>query len=86
MYTQLDHINDNHYTGQLIHSNNSDAIKQIGNHYKVLHPATNVQLYSLVNQTLSPVWRLLIGDYKHPLQKGLEHFHYIVCSTNVQIL
>ena len=41
---------------------------------------------SLVNQTLSSGWRLSIRDYKRPLRKGLENFHSMVCSTDIQIL
>ena len=41
---------------------------------------------SLMNQTLSSGWRLLIGDHKHPLRKGVEHFHCMVCSTDSQSL
>ena len=37
---------------------------------------------SLVNQALSLGWHLSIGDYKHPHGKGLEHFHYMACSTD----
>ena len=31
---------------------------------------------------LSSGWRLSIRDYKHPLGKGLEHFHSMVCSNH----
>ena len=45
---------------------------------------------SLVNQTLSLGCRLSIKDYKHPLGKGLElgleNFHSMACSTDIQIL
>ena len=41
---------------------------------------------SLVNQTLSSGWRLSIRNYKRPLRKGLENFHSMTCSTDIQIL
>ena len=37
---------------------------------------------SLVNQTLSSRYCLPIGDYKHPLRKGQECIHSMVCSTD----
>ena len=40
----------------------------------------------LVNQTLSSGWCLSFRDYKCPLRKGLEIFHSMTCSTDMQIL
>jgi len=67
--------------------NTDGALNQTATHISppTTDDSTN-HISSLVNQTLSPGGHLLIGDYKRPLQKGLEHFHCMVHSTHLQIL
>ena len=47
----------------------------------VLHTCMYVIYFSHENQTLTLGWNLSIRDYKCPLRKSLDYFHYVVCST-----
>ena len=45
--------------------------------------STNRNVLVSYTRPLSSGWRLSIIDYKRSLGKGLEHFHSMVCSTDM---